>query len=268
MKAHELLSHFLNQSPWIDPATTVDRIIIGDANKNIGKLLVVWQPSLEAVTYAAAGGYDAIMTHEPTFYFHKDELACVDALPDASARKQTALKKRRIIEDAGLTVIRNHDVWDRFPHIGIPYAWAKRLGLPDEPSATIFSEMQHQYAVAPITAAAFAARMAERLKTPPGQVQLFGDGGKVITSVGIGTGCCCKIDRFAEMGCDAAIVCDDGTSYWSDLSLAIDMGMPVIRVFHATSEDDGIRRLAEYLRQHFPAMHTDYLPFDAKAGFL
>lgn len=266
MKANDLLTHFLSIAPWVDPNDTVDKIIIGDPNKELSKILVAWQASLAVVQYAIDGDYDAIITHEPTFYFHSDELLQVENLPDDSARKKMALKKKLLIEDAGLVIIRNHDVWDRFPSYGILSAWAKQLGMPDTPQVN--GGVQNMYTIAPIKILEYAAKVADRLEIDPRQIQVFGNHNKIISHVGIGAGCYCDIDFFAEMGCNALIVCDDGTSHWSELALTNDMDLPVIRVFHATSEEYGISLMAEYLQKLFNSIRVDYLPFDTKASFL
>ena len=131
MKAKDLLAYFLGMAHWVDTDTTVDKIIAGDPEKEISKVLVVWQSTLEAINHAIKNGYDAVMTHEPTFYCHENEVEYVNSLPADSATKQMALRKKRVIEDAKLVILRNHDVWDRFPDCGIPSAWARQLGRED-----------------------------------------------------------------------------------------------------------------------------------------
>ena len=269
MTAQDLLNYFLDRAPWVNRADTEDKIIIGDPKKEIKKLMVVWQASLEAVKKAAAGGYDAIMANEPTFYFHLNELENVEKLPENSAKKAAALVKKKIIEDAGLVVIRNHDVWCKFPVYGGPNSWARQLGFPvGSAAANVNQGYQSMYPIEPVTAAAFAKRVADSMKTDPRQVQLFGERDKVVSRVGLGTGCACGVEFFNEMGCDIIVICDDSGSYWQDISLAVDMELPVIRVFHSATEDYGIYLMKEYMDEHFPGIKTDYLPFDTKVSFV
>ncbi len=64
-----------------------------------------------AVKAAIAGGCDAIITHEATFYFHRDELENIRALKAVSFMKETALLKKKLLDDIGGTRIgKNREV--------------------------------------------------------------------------------------------------------------------------------------------------------------
>lgn len=73
---------------------------------------------------------------------------------------------------------------------------------------------------------------------------------------GIGTGCIVDLDVFAAMGCDAAVVCDDGCAYWRDAAWALESGLSVIRVSHGVSEEPGMRTLAAHVAGLFPALQV------------
>jgi putative NIF3 family GTP cyclohydrolase 1 type 2 len=269
MKAKDLLNHFLDKATWVDKNNTEDQIIVGDPEKEIKKLMVVWQASMSAVIKAVEGGFDAIMANEPTFYFHIDELKNVAQLPDDSDVKKTALKKKKLIDDAGLVVIRNHDVWCKFPVYGGPNSWARQLGFPvGSAERTVNNGYQSVYPIEPVTALDFANRMKDKMGADPRQIQIFGNRNKKISRVGLGTGCACGVEFFNELNCDLIVVCDDSGSYWRDISLAVDMDLPVIRVFHSASEDYGILLMKEYMDEHFPDIQTEYLPFDTGVSFI
>jgi len=269
MKAVDLLNYFLDQAPWVNKDDTEDQIVIGDPEKEIKKLMVVWQASLETVKKAAAGGYDAIMVNEPTFYFHRDELKNVDLLPDGSAIKKIAKEKIKVIEDAGLVIIRNHDVWCKFPVYGGPNSWARQLGFPlGSAKKSNNGGYQNMYEIEPVTALEFVTRVKDKLGADSRQIQFFGRRDKTVSHVGLGTGCACGVDFFTELGCDIIVVCDDSGSYWRDISLAMDLDLPVIRVFHSVSEDYGIFLMKEYMDEHFPDIQTDYLPFETGVSFI
>lgn len=254
MKAIDLLHHFLSSADWVDPETTVDRIIIGDPQKELHKVLVTWITGWRAVRRAAAEGCDAIVTHEPTFYVHRDELDNMPADPVAQAKKA-------FLEKKGVVVLRCHDVWDRMPDIGIPWAWARHLGLGNRPAGVGAAGYQHRYDIPPVALDTLARRVAERtaLLGEPA-VQVLGDGSRQVAKVGIGTGCCCRVSVFQEMGCEVSIVCDDGTTYWSNLQLADDADHSVIRVNHGTSEEPGMVTLARYIDEHVPGVSATHLP--------
>lgn len=254
MKAIEINQHFLSHAPWVDTAKTVDRVIIGDPQKEVKRVLVTWIASLKALRTAAERGFDMVMTHEPTFWVHTNELEKMEQSP-------LAAEKRRLVEESGLVVLRNHDAWDRWPEVGIPWAWAQFLGLGGRPAAVGADGYQHRYDIQPVPLDDFAVRVAERTAAIGEKaVQVIGDGRKPVSRIGVGTGCACNIRVFQEMGCDVSIVCDDGSCYWSSIQRAADEGHPVIRVNHGTSEEPGMVTLTRYINETLPGLAAQHLP--------
>jgi putative NIF3 family GTP cyclohydrolase 1 type 2 len=254
MKATHILEHFLSLADWVDPDNTVDRIIIGDADKEVRRVLVTWISSFAAIRAAVDRGCEALITHEPTFYVHQREL---EHLPDDA----TTRAKKAFLEDTGLVILRCHDVWDRMPEIGIPWAWGRFLELGEQPVAVGASGYQHRYDLQPVSVDELAQRIAAKtaaLGEP--FVQVVGDGAREVSKVGVGTGCCCSIPAYREMGCDVSIVCDDGSTYWSNLQCAADSDHPVLRVNHGTSEEPGMVTLTQYVNDHLPGVTAEHLP--------
>jgi len=91
-------------------------------------------------------------------------------------------------------------------------------------------------------------------------VQVVGDGAREVSKVGIGTGCCCSIPAYLELGCDVSVVCDDGSTYWANLQCAADSDHPVIRVNHGTSEEPGMVTLTQYVNDNLPGVTAEHLP--------
>jgi len=255
-----LLRHFHSVAPWLDPETTVDRIIIGDPEVEVSRVLVTWMSTFAACRAAVDRGCQLIVTHEPTFWSHRDELKHSGAVTDPAWRGVFA-GKRKYIEEHGLTILRCHDVWDFMPEIGIPFAWARFLGLGEAPAAMNENRALHRYDIAPVTVDDFARRVAAKtaeLGEPA--VQVVGDGARLVSRIGIGTGCYCNPIEFQQLGCDLSIVCDDGNWYWENLQCAADNDHPLLRVNHGTSEEPGMRSLAEYLTRTFPDLSVEFHP--------
>ena len=260
MTVNAIREYFVGRADWADPERTVDQVIIGDGDKEVSTCLVTWISSFSAVRAAVERGVDLLVTHEPTFYEHGNELIESDFIWAAG-------EKRRFIEDAGLPVLRLHDTWDRWPAVGIPWAWAKFLGMPGNPAAhngDQFPATQHRYDIAPAPLDRFAREIAvktARIGEP--FVQVVGDPEQTVSRVGIGTGCGCDIRTFRELGCDVSIVCDDGTSYWKGIQEAEDGNHPVIRVNHGTSEEPGMVTLVDYINTNLPGVRATHLPHGA-----
>ena len=254
MNALTIRSHFVDTCDWVNPETTVDQVIAGDPHKPVTSALVTWISSFAACREAARRGVDLLITHEPTFWTHRNE-------SDAFADDALAREKNRFIEESGLTILRVHDSWDRFPEIGIPFAWAKFLGFDDPPAILDDTPYHHGYDLPPQPAGRFARHVASRTAAiGEPQVQFSGDPEQTVHRVGLGTGCASAPSVYESMGCDLFVVVDDGTTYWADIQRSMDAGFPVIRVHHGTAEEPGMVTLIAYLRKTFPGISFDHLP--------
>ncbi|MBC8079801.1 MAG: Nif3-like dinuclear metal center hexameric protein [Gorillibacterium sp.] len=160
MKAIDINNFFLSKGAWIDKDNTVDRIIIGNPDKDIRTILVTWISDLKAVKAAIEGGFDMLITHEPTFWIHENEVRELENLREGSSKKKVGLEKKKLIEDNGLVILRNHDLWDRIPEIGMPWTWGRFLGMGDKPVCIDAEAYQHRYDIAPITLGQLTKRIA------------------------------------------------------------------------------------------------------------
>jgi len=260
LKATDMHQHFLSIAEWVDPADTVDRIIIGDPETEVRRVLVTWMSTFDAVRAAATRGCQMLITHEPTFWVHSHELEAV-ARDSHPIRRGLAARKKQFIEDHRLVILRVHDTWDGMPDIGIPWAWARYLELGTQPAATDARRLHHRYDVEPVKLDTLARRVAEKTAAfGESAVQVVGDGDCVVAKVGVGTGCYCSPLTFQELGCDVSIVCDDGNWYWENLQCAADNDHPIIRVNHASSEEPGMVTLTQYVNDTFPEVVAEHLP--------
>jgi hypothetical protein len=53
---------------------------------------------------------------------------------------------------------------------------------------------------------------------------------------------------------------DDGSCYWSFIQGAEDIGHPVIRVNHGTSEEAGMVTMTQYINENIPGLRAEHLP--------
>lgn len=236
---------------WIDPPNTVDTFKAGWPDMPVKGIAVGWMSYFVALREAVARGCNLFVTHEPTYYNHRDTDASVFSF-------EIARQKKAFIEENGLSIIRCHDVWDRVPGIGIPDAWGQYLGWTQVARQQTFYRV---YELPPVTAGELARQVAGKV-APLGQdgVQLIGPADKMIRTVAIGTGAITSFRTMvADLKADLALCTDDGFTYWSDGAMALDMGYPVIVVNHACSEEVGIVQLAEHLRQRYPATSVHHI---------
>lgn len=253
MKAKAILDYFLTAGDkWVDRRSTVDRIVVGDPNREVSRCLVTWMSGFPACREAAKRGVDLLITHEPTFWDPHDR---------EPEKNPTAAKKLAFIQDAGFAVMRIHDVWDRMPEVGVPSAWGRFLELGDKPARTGNQGYQHLYEIEPTPLDTLAKRIAEKTATiGEAAVQVVGDGQRPVSRIGVGAGCACDIPTSMALAADCTIVADDGATYWQHIQMAADHDHPIIRVNHGTSEEPGMVTLCDYINANLEGVAAEHLP--------
>lgn len=121
LKAGQVLDHFCSVGTWVNWDNTVDQFLHGDREAEVTGIACAWIPTNRAIREAGAKGLNLFITHEPAFY---------RAYEEPPSGKELAGRKRALLDELGITVLRCHDTWDRMPEFGIPDAWAEWLGFP------------------------------------------------------------------------------------------------------------------------------------------
>jgi putative NIF3 family GTP cyclohydrolase 1 type 2 len=239
---------------------TVDRIIIGDPETIVKKIGTCWMSTWDACKNAVAAGVNVLITHEPTFYTHRD----LDEDPNNFLRSEFTKKqylaqierKKKWINDNGLVIIRNHDTLDALPERGIPFALGSFLGFRN--SDIIASRTYYNvYKFNTQPASSFARTIAEKLKElgQPG-IAFYGDPSREVSSVGIGTGWICDPMDYADLKPDVFIAIDDIIRTHIQTVYAEDTGHPLILINHGTSEEMGMRSLNQIIKEKYPDIET------------
>jgi putative NIF3 family GTP cyclohydrolase 1 type 2 len=250
MRAAELQDHMRKIGTWVDWESTCDRFIIGDPETEVKGIAVAWQARLAALREAVNRGCNLFVTHEPVFYRHMDDDEIVFSVPHVR-------EKKAFIEENGLVIFRCHDVWDRMPEIGIVDSWAKQLGLSNKLGGDGFHSVYPSPAIGLRRLAEYVLSKTRDLGQD--SVEMVGDPNATITNVGIGCGAITRYEAMVNLGADAIIGTDDGMSYWNGGSWALDGGISLVIVNHCTAEEPGMHSLAEYIRQEFPEVRTEFI---------
>ncbi len=238
---------------WMDLEKTVDTFKSGDPEVEVKGIAVSWMSTRVALARAVSAGANVFVTHEPTYYTHEDDMEHrIFGLEGARA-------KLAAVESSGLTIIRCHDLWDQVPEIGIPDSWGRALGLGEAIAGEGYFRV---YDVRGQTVGSVARQVASRTAAYGQEaVQLIGDPAAPVTRVAIGTGAITPLLLYVDsFDVDLAICTDDGFTYWQDGAYAMDAGLPVILVNHATSEEPGMQSLANHLQGHFPDVPVTFIP--------
>jgi len=246
---------------------SVDKIIIGDPETTVNKIGTAWMPYWKTCKQAVSEGVNVLIVHEPTFYAHRDleakEWINIEN-PGTGQQKYLELRdeKARWIRENGLVIIRCHDVWDKIPEIGIPYAFGQALGFSND-DIIRRETFYNVYKTEPSPAIEIARSIASFLKIAgqPG-VAFYGDEGYTVRSVGVGTGCICNPMDYMQLQPDLFIAIDDTVRTWIQTTYAEDTGKPLVVVNHGTSEEFGMKLLNEHLTEEL----KDYEVIHYKQG--
>lgn len=240
---------------------TVDRVIIGNPETAIRKIGTCWMSNWETCKKAVEAGVNVLITHEPTFYTHRD----LDEVPGFLQRSSDYTreqylsqieKKKKWINDNELVIIRNHDTLDALQERGIPFAFGQFLGFSN--NDIIASRTYYNvYKFKKQPASSFARNLSGKLKElgQPG-VAFYGDPAREVASVGIGTGWICDPMDYSDLKPDVFIAIDDVVKTHIQTVFASDTGHPLIVINHGTSEEMGMRSLNNIIREKYPEIEV------------
>jgi putative NIF3 family GTP cyclohydrolase 1 type 2 len=255
MTCQDIADHFKKIGNWVNWERTTDTFKAGDPTKPIKKVAVSWKASWDAMREAVSRGADLFVSHESICVKAKNsspEPERVFALP-------SEIPKFDWLDKTGLVVFRCHDVWDRFPKIGIRDSWQKGLKIGDR---IIADEYPFYVTQIPQTTVGQLARHILKRIQPLKQngIMVSGDMEKKISKVGTGTGVNNLPIKLKELGADVGIMTDD---YYLHVRMGVhanEMEFPTIFVNHGVAEEWGMQNLASYLGQTFPNLEVFHIP--------
>lgn len=234
---------------------TTDTFKAGDPSKPVKKIAVAWKASWDALREAQSKGADLFISHESI---------CVNAQngsaePEVVFALPTEKPKFDWLEKTGMVVYRCHDVWDRFPEIGVRDTWQRELKIGNKIIADAYPFYVTE--IDPMTVGELSKHILKLLR-PLGQtgVMVTGNPDKKVSKVGTGTGQNNNSVALREAGADIGIMTDDGYNNVRMGHHANELGFPTIVVNHGVSEEWALRNLATYLQKTFPKIEVFNIP--------
>ena len=235
------------------PADTVDTIKAGDPATAVTGIATTFTPTMEVLRRAVAAHENLIVTHEPTFYNHRDETA-------QFANDPVYQEKLAYIKEHGLVVWRFHDGWHaRYPD-GIAEGFVKFVGWEKYSNAG-----EPMFFTLPATT---VGELAKSLQAKFGAraVRVVGDPALRVSHVAIRLGASGETRQLEALNHGNMEVLVAGeASEWETVEYtrdAMQQGRKkaLILLGHNTSEEIGMRNCAEWLKTIFPGMPILYDP--------
>jgi putative NIF3 family GTP cyclohydrolase 1 type 2 len=248
----QVINGILEAVPGAPLEETVDTFKSGDPSQEVAGIVTTFLASYEVIQHAIGLGANLIITHEPTYYNHLDE---VDWLQGDSVYEA----KRQLIKEHNVVIWRFHDYWHMHQPDGILTGTVKDLGWEeyvDAKNPAIFS-------IPAMTLQELVLLFKERLGIHT--VRIVGDLEMVGCRVGLmlgamGGGPQINFLRLEDLD---VIVCGEVreweiTEYVRD-AVAQGLRKALIVLGHANSEEAGMRWLVEWLRPRFPGVKATHV---------
>jgi putative NIF3 family GTP cyclohydrolase 1 type 2 len=238
---------------WQDQ--TVDTFKAGDPDTPITGVAVTMMATFDVIQRAAAAGQNLVITHEPTFYGHQDDVTALE-------REQDAVYKAKIdfINAHHMVVWRFHDFWHRRAPDGILTGMVKALGWesfqkPKEPE--IFSMPE-------TTLQALAANIRKKLDART--LRVVGDPSMKVSKVSLAPGFGgFDTNRRLLQREDVQVEVIGEAHEWEIVEYAADAttakaGKALIVVGHIPSEQAGMDECARWLKTFVTEVPVAFVP--------
>jgi putative NIF3 family GTP cyclohydrolase 1 type 2 len=253
MRISDAIERILDHMPKRLPAGGCDRVVHGDAQRELHGIAVTFMASRAVLERAAAAGADFIVTHEPTWWNHHDHT-------DWLAGDPVQRDKAAFIEAHGQVLWRLHD----HVHVGWPDLIARGMLQALGWEAQVVAE---RAGIVELPAQPLRA-VAEHVRTRLGAaaVRVAGDLDAPVSRIAFLPGACGgrrQIDHLKLPDVDA-VFCGESAE-WETCEYVRDAvagggTKGLIVAGHANSEEAGMEHVAQLIRTWFPEVPVVHLP--------
>jgi len=248
-----IIDRILKDIPGAPLEQTVDTFKCGDPSQKVTGVVTTFLASVDVIQKTIALGANFIITHEPTYYNHLDEVGELKDNPIYQA-------KRRLLDDHGIVVWRFHDHWHMHKPDGITtgvvrqLGWGKFLETEDRPIFKLPQTSLHDLIVdVKIKLGIDTVRVVGDLEMPCQRVALL---------VGAPPAKW-QLMFLAMEGIDVLFTGEINeweTSEAARDAIAQGKAKALVVLGHANSEEPGMAYLVEWLRERFPDLPVTHIP--------
>lgn len=246
MRAREFEDLIANLSP---PLAGEEGVRFGDPQVEVRGVLVTWMPTCAAISAAAERACNLVICHEDLFFPYSGARAALEvSLNWPVSRNRIGLLVRH-----GLTVLRAHGSLDR---LCVVDEFARAVGLRGEVMADGLARV---FTISEVSLGDLARQVKRSLRLA--RIRVVGDLERRITKVGVavgGIGLSVNISFWERLLSAGAQVVLTGETDEYAMRYAEDSGIGVIETTHAVSENPGLRRFCDILRERFPDVPVEF----------
>jgi putative NIF3 family GTP cyclohydrolase 1 type 2 len=253
LTAGEAIARIQAAIPQKPPADTVDTIKAGDPSTIVTGIVTCFTDSMDVLRQAVALHANLIVSHEPTFYNHRDQATLFTNDP-------VYKEKLAYMRDHHLVVWRFHDQWHLRRPEPMTEAFADAVGWQNYQRANdpLF------FTIPPTTVNALAQDLQQKLHARI--VRVIGDPNLRVTGVAYRPGASGEAAQITALERnDVQVLVAGESSEWEAVMYTQDAQQQhrpkaLILLGHSTSETDGMRTAATWLRTLFPGLPIQYIP--------
>lgn len=240
--------------PW--QTETVDTFKAGNPDEPVRGVALTMMATMDVLERAAASGKNLIITHEPTFYNHLDQL---DALPEKE-KDPVLVAKLAFITEHHLVVWRFHDHWHRRTPDGIEAGMVHALGWEKQQDP----ENQYLFSVPETTLESLAADLKKRLDIHV--LRVVGDPHLKVKRVGLVPGVSgFQKETLALERNDVDVLVTGEPREWETVEYVADAvtqgkHKALIILSHIPSEQAGMKECARWLKTFVTEVPVEFVP--------
>ena len=231
---------------------TVDTIKAGDPATPVTGIATTFLDTMAVLREANRRGLNLVITHEPTFYNHRDSTTFFAGDP-------VYQEKLAFIEQHHMVVFRLHDEIHATAPDHIAVGMIEALGWQSYEKA---GDPYH-FTIPPTTLAALAKQLQAKLKA--GTMRVEGDPNLVITHIAMAPGAAgLETQVSALRPDDVELLIAGEASEWETVEYVRDASTQgrhkaLILLGHEVSEEPGMEKCAEDLRPLFPKLKVEHI---------
>jgi putative NIF3 family GTP cyclohydrolase 1 type 2 len=237
--------------PWL--TQTVDRIIAGDPMTPVKGIATTMMATFDALKAAVAADKNMVITHEPTFWSHQDDVSQLQSDP-------LYLQKLTYIKQNNLVSFHFHDHWHGLkPFDGIAVGMMRQLGWDHYADA----QNPQKFTVPQTTLLSLAREMQTKLGDRT--IRVVGDPQLPVTRVLASWGYASQFPGIPQFDGDEDVFVVGETREWELVEYAQDLVATgkkkgLIMLGHVSSEQWGMKYCAEWLGPIVPEVPVEFIP--------
>lgn len=240
LTADDILDRIKDQLTCDWAESTVDTYKGSSGGTTVTGIATTFLATQEVLQKAAQQGLNMVITHEPTFYNHLDDVAFFEGDPVYEA-------KQKVIDDHKMVVLRFHDHWHRTRPDGIHVGMIRELEWKNYQ----VKEGEMVFKLPPSTLGELAEQLQRHFSVT--NVRVVGDPNATFTQVGLAVGAPGSESQIRMLRRDDVSVLITGESTeWTTVEYVRDAQTQgkdkhLILLGHASSEEAGMAYCAEWL---------------------